>query len=326
MLWIEEDNYARHTIERGRRGEVYDDRYFAFVATIDEGDDPLDEANWGKANPNLGVSVKVDYLRDQARAARNAPTLLNQFIRYHANSKTEASERAITAAAWDKGNRPLTIQPGDKCHGGIDLGRSKDFTAIALCFPVYEQNADGEYVVARWELLTRTWCASDGQIDIQREPFRSWIRDGHLRICRGDSVDYSEVEAECVALANRYTVQTWAFDDRFARELAQRLQDMHGMPIFNFAQSHRFYNEPTRKFVDVDVPAGRIIHGGDPCLAWQAANLQVDRNPKDEWMPDKSNPKRKIDAMVASLMAFSECLFAAKQGGWYNSTNPVEIG
>jgi hypothetical protein len=30
--------------------------------------------------------------------------------------------------------------------------------------------------------------------------------------------------------------------------------------------------------------------------------------------------------MVASLMAFSECLFAAKQGGYYNSGKQLEIG
>lgn len=57
-----------------------------------------------------------------------------------------------------------------------------------------------------------------------------------------------------------------------------------------------------------------------------AANLQVDRNSRDEWMPDKGNPKRKIDGMVAGLMAFSECLFAAKNGGWYNEKNKLEIG
>jgi phage terminase large subunit-like protein len=78
--------------------------------------------------------------------------------------------------------------------------------------------------------------------------------------------------------------------------------------------------------VEQELPAGKIVHGNDPVLTWMAANLQIDRNGKDEWMPDKANPKRKIDAMVASLMAFSECLFAAKAGGWYSETNKLEIG
>jgi phage terminase large subunit-like protein len=45
-------------------------------------------------------------------------------------------------------------------------------------------------------------------------------------------------------------------------------------------------------------------------LNWQAANVQTARNYRDEWMPDKKNPRKKIDAIVAALMAFSECLFA----------------
>jgi phage terminase large subunit-like protein len=326
LLWIEEDDYARNVIEFANRGQVFDDRYLSFVATLDEGDDPLSEANWGKSNPNLGVSAKVEYLRDEAVKARNAPTELNKFLRYFVNVRTEASERAIGDETWQLGAAPTSFQPGDACHGGIDLGRSKDFTAVALCFPIYGINADGETVVVRWELLTRCWTCSDGLFDVHREPFASWIRDGLLRCCKGNSVDYAEVEAECVKLAETYSVLSWAYDKTFARELAQRLQDFHGMPIFAFTQSHNFYNEPLRRFIERELPEGRIIHGNDPLLNWQAANLQVDRNAKDQWMPDKGNSKRKIDSMVASLMAFSECLFAAKQGGFYNSGRQLEIG
>jgi phage terminase large subunit-like protein len=326
LLWIEEDDYARQVIEFANRGQVFDDRYFAYVATIDEHDDPLDEKNWGKSNPNLDVSVKREYLRDQATLARNAPSLLNQFIRYHANARTEANERAITDETWALGNAATTFQPGDSCHGGIDLGRSRDFTAVALCFPVHGIDAEGQSIVTRWELLTRAWTCSDGLFDVQREPFASWIRDGLLRCSKGNCVDYAEVEAECVKLGQTYSVLSWAYDQTFARELAQRLQDVHGMPIFSFRQSHKHYNEPLRKFIETELPAGKIIHGNDPVLTWMAANLQIDRNSKDEWMPDKANPKRKIDAMVASLMAFSECLFAAKAGGWYSETNKLEIG
>ena len=79
--------------------------------------------------------------------------------------------------------------------------------------------------------------------------------------------------------------------------------------MFEFTQAPRFYNEPFRRFV-TELPNGKIIHGNDPVLNWQAANVQTARNYRDEWMPDKSNPQKKIDAIVALLMAFSECLFA----------------
>jgi phage terminase large subunit-like protein len=324
LLWIEEDTYARNVLEYANRGQVFDDRYFAHVATVDEQDDPLDEACWPKANPNLDVSVKRDYLRDQATTARNAATKHNQFVRYHANARTEANERAISEEAWKLGGQPLTIQDGDDCHGGIDLGRTNDWCAIALCFPRYADTPELRGAT-RWELLTHCWTCTEGRFDVQREPFASWIREGLLSVCRGNAVTHQDVEDYAVALANRYNVLSWAYDQSFARDFAQRLQDVHGMPIFSFSQSHRFYNEPTRRMIEVDLPAGRIIHGNDPVLSWQAANLQVERNSRDEWMPDKGRSRNKIDAMVASIMAFSECLFAEKSGLSYYETNKVEM-
>lgn len=325
LLWIEEDDYARNVLEFASRGEVFDDKYFAFVATIDEDDDPLDEANWGKSNPNLGVSVKLDYLRDQSTAARNAPTLLNQFIRYHANAKTSANERAITPDLWALGAKPLTITDGCDCHGGIDLGRTNDWCALALCFPIHEMFGDEEKLT-RWEFIVKCWTCSDGRFDTQREPFASWIRAGLLHVCRGNAVTHQDVEDEAVRLGNLYNVRTWAYDQAFARDFAQRLQDIHGMPIFSFSQSHRFYNEPLRRLIEHELPAGRIIHGGDPVLTWQAGNLQIDRNSRDEWMPDKGRSRNKIDGMVAALMAFSECLFADKTSSNFYETNKLEIG
>jgi phage terminase large subunit-like protein len=85
----------------------------------------------------------------------------------------------------------------------------------------------------------------------------------------------------------------------------------HGLQIFKFTQAPCYYNEPIREFLKA-LAEGRIIHEGDAAHNWQALNLTIRRNPKDEWQPDKSNPLLKIDAMVADLMAFSECLFAEK--------------
>ena len=52
---------------------VKDDSTFGIIYTIDEEDDPFDEAVWPKSNPNLGVSVNMSYLREQAAQARAVP-------------------------------------------------------------------------------------------------------------------------------------------------------------------------------------------------------------------------------------------------------------
>ena len=47
---------------------------FAYIAAIDDEDDPFDESCWIKANPNLGVSVKADDLRRKAEKAQELPS------------------------------------------------------------------------------------------------------------------------------------------------------------------------------------------------------------------------------------------------------------
>jgi phage terminase large subunit-like protein len=66
-------------------GVIDDDAFFSIIFTLDDGDDWQDESNWIKANPNLGVSVSLDYLREQARQAAIMPTAKVNFLTKHLN-------------------------------------------------------------------------------------------------------------------------------------------------------------------------------------------------------------------------------------------------
>jgi phage terminase large subunit-like protein len=306
QLWIEEDDYARAVLEGSAAGQVIDDTYFAFVARIDDDDDPLDEAVWPKANPNYGISVKPEYLRAQANEARHKPTAMNQFVRYHCNRRVASHERLIAPAVWEAGAKPLTVDSGADAFGGIDIGRSNDWCAIALAFPVF----DGDKLI-RHEIKSKAWCCKDGGFPADHEPYRGWIKRGLLTCHPGNSVDFAEVVRTVREWDEDYRVSSWALDPNFAKVVGQQLCD-EGISVFEFKQSHAKYNEPIRTFVK-DLDEGKIWHGADPVLTWQAGNLQVAQNSRGEWMPDKSNRESKIDGMVAVLMAFGESLFAQKK-------------
>lgn len=305
-LWKEEDEYAVRVLESVLTGNIIDDTYFAFIARIDEEDDPFDEACWAKANPNLGVSVKLDYLREAANRAKHKPSETNQFIRYHCNRAVAASTREITAEDWLKGSAALTIDGSAYGHGGLDVGRTNDWAAIAACFPI----PDGDKT--RYEVKAKAWTVKHGEFPVDREPFRTWISKGLLEVCDGDQVDFMLVENEMVAWSEQYQLLSWAFDPANARLLADRLQNVHGLTVFSFTQSHKHYNEPCTRFVE-ELRAGRVSHGNEPVLAWQAGNVMFNRNHEGLVKPDKTNRMNKIDGMVALFMAFSECLFAEKK-------------
>jgi phage terminase large subunit-like protein len=324
QLWIEEEEFAIKAVEAVISGNPVDDTLFAFIARIDEDDDPFHETNWIKANPNLGISCKLEYLQAKANEARHKPTALNQFLRYNLNVKVGSSERAISAEMWQKGARELAIADNQEGYGGFDLGRSDDWCAIGAAFPFWRETDEGR-AIDHWEIISKAWTCKDGGFPVYKEPFRSWIKQGILEVHDGDQVDFSVVERTALEWSNRYAIRNWAYDPSFAAVIAQRLQEEHGLEIYKFYQSPRMYNEPLRTFLR-EVHAGNVWHGNDPILGWQAGNLTVSRNAKDEWMPNKGQKVNKIDGMVAVLMAFAGTLVASGPMASYYDSNELEVG
>lgn len=309
LLWKEEDEHAVRVMESVLTGNIIDDGLFAFVARIDEEDDPFDESVWAKANPNLGISPKVKYLQEKAELAKQKPSEVNKFIRYQTNRQVSSSNRAIPIDWWLRGKAALTIQPKAYGHGGIDLGRSDDWCAISACFPVLNDGKE----IDHYELKSKAWICKDGSFDCSKEPFRSWIKQGILLANEGDQIDWGLVRAAILEWHDEYDITSWAYDPAFARLLEGDLTNDHGLTLFKFTQSAYHYNEPCVRFVQ-EMKAGRIWHANEPILSWQFANLNFHTDSRGLVMPDKSNRASKIDAAVASIMAFSECLFAERQG------------
>src|SRR5215831_2894030 len=69
-VYATENDYAVKVLE----GTLKDDNVFAFISTIDKDDRWDDPKAWAKANPNLGVSVKLDDLERQAQKAAKSPS------------------------------------------------------------------------------------------------------------------------------------------------------------------------------------------------------------------------------------------------------------
>lgn len=357
-LWQEDFDYAVRVLESVITGEIVDDTLFAFLCCIDHQstpcfrckgpncpwckgtgqipvDDPFDESIWIKANPNLGVSVSYEYMRERANKAKNKPVSLNEFLRYHCNIRVAATERAISPEAWSDCEGELSDwSTADSVHGGFDLGRSDDFAANAKVASFNCYDDDGE-PFTRYEIKSRSYTSETRDESIRNASIDKWIKDGHISASYGNAIDLNDFEDDIVRDSEQYSVKTWAYDPNFAHQMGQTLANEYGIEVFKFTQKPRFYNEPIRKFLAL-LSQTRIVNGerirlirhdGCPVLAWQMGNLIVKRNAADEWMPDKSNKSKKIDAAVAVLMAFSECLYAAQdETSGYYLNNPLALG
>ncbi len=83
---------------------ITDERFFFYRAALNydptakpddrtKNDDWEDEKNWVKANPNLDVSVNIDFLRNEAITAKNDPSSQNNFLTKYMNLWVQQEKR-----------------------------------------------------------------------------------------------------------------------------------------------------------------------------------------------------------------------------------------
>lgn len=306
-LWKEIYGYAKSVV----LGTVEDESYFCYIAEIDDTDDPLDESVWIKANPNLGVSVSLDYLREQAKKARQSPLAMNRFKRYHANIMVTSTEAAFDLQQWDACRGELSDWKGaDAVGGGVDLGGRDDLAAYALVarFPAGEITDDeGETkTIWRYEVRTSAYISNHSKRNLSDQPFAGWIYSGKLRRCNNPITQLTrDFSADCF---DTYC-QTFAYDPAQAQQFAEQMTT-EGLTPIRMGQNCSMFNEPICDLLEA-IKDGRLTHDGDPLLRWCVSNAVVVTNNRLQVMFDKSSSSEKIDPVVAMVMAFRICSLAA---------------
>lgn len=291
-------------------GILEDDTFFAFVAAADPDADWTSPETWATANPNLGVSVKAEYLRDQCEKAKAQPSFQNTFLRLHLNVWTQQMSRWIPIEKWNE-CEPATLSRaetvareqallGRSCFGGLDLAATIDIAALALAF----RSEDGFY-----DWLYRFWVPAETIIERSRRdlvPYDAWQRDGWLVATPGNVIDYEFIQAEIKQLTRLYQVHEIGYDPWNATETATRLLGA-GLAMVEVRQGFASMSGPSKEFEKL-VTARKMRHGGHPIMRWMVANVATRKDANENYMPDKKSSGEKIDGVVASIMALSRTM------------------
>lgn len=285
--------------EHSRRivdGTVEDERWFSYVCTLDDGDTPLtNESCWLKVNPNLGVSIQKEYLRDQVSAAKHIPAETNTVLRLNFCVWTQQQTRAIDMVKW-RGCQPFPSESelvGKPCFGALDLGQTDDFSAWARMWDL----EDGRVAVK-----LRFWLPQIALDKHPDRPYQVWQRQGILEVTEGDITDYDVIEQAVLEDCQRDGVREVGYDKRFAQQLAQHLLGQ-GVTMIDIAQGFQL-NEAIRRKFELIV-SGSLCHGSNAILDWMADNYVVTHGIKGDIRPDKEKASEKIDGQVALDMALA---------------------
>ena len=291
--WLEVRAFAFQVLE----GVVEAEHVLAVYYALDKDDDDFDEAAWIKANPLLGVSVSLEKLREYATEAKQQPGALAEFQIKRLNRQAAAAEGWVNLHAWKSGDGPVVLEDlvGQPCFAAFDLASTRDLTAWRLLWQV-----DGVFYtwgrnwVPEWQVRQRSERGA-----VRYEP---WVAGGWIQVTPGDVADYERIQQDILADCARFQPLQVAFDPWNAAQMANALL-AEGLPLVKFIQGPRSYS-PAMNALERAYTAGKLRTGGDPVLAWNAANLVARTDVNLNRAPDKKRSADKIDAMVALLMAF----------------------
>jgi len=279
-------------------GVIQDPHFLPVLYELDDRAEWTNPTAWVKANPALGAIKKTDDLTAKVeRAKQNRNELSGVLCK-------EFNQRETVKTAWlsfDDINNEETFSlddfRGTYCIGGVDLSITTDLTCASLLF--MKRGDDKKYVVQMY------WLPADRlteRVQQDKIPYDKWFERGLLRLCAGNSINYSDVTQWFIDTVKKYELfPAWVYYDSYsARYFVEEMQ-IQGFNMIRAIQGAKTLSLPMQ-MLGADLQAHKVIYQNNPILKWCLTNTgtQTDRN--GNIVPIKNqSPRQRIDGTAALL-------------------------
>lgn len=274
------------------------DEYFCIVYEIEKGDDWTNEKNWYKANPNLGISVKIESMRLACKNASMKTSDEDAFRTKNLNEWLNVSEVWINNRQWEKCRKRFSEKKlaGLRCWGGIDLSKRLDFTTLTWYFEL----KNGKRYAKHYFYIPENQIEAKMRQDSYR--IRQWIKQGYITATPGDTQDFSFMLKQILEDAKKFDIQEIAYDRNLAEYLIQDLAEEFN--CVEFSQSITGMSEPSKDW-EQSIVGGAIIDN-NPVMEWMVSctTVKPDVNGNIKPIkPDTNKSSKRIDGVITSIMA-----------------------
>lgn len=184
------------------KGDSQESRLLPILYMIDDPNKWNDINELRKSNPNLGVSVSVDYMLEEIAIAEGSLSKKNEFLTKYCNIKQSGSQAFLDAQIIEQASgEPLNLEDfrGSYAVCGIDLSMTTDLTA-AVC--VIEKDGINH-------VFGHCWLPSEKiEEATQRDgvPYEIYIQRGFLSPSGENFVDYNDVFDWMISLVKDYEI------------------------------------------------------------------------------------------------------------------------
>ncbi len=220
------DSIYDELVKRSTRfllGESKEQRLLPFLYMIDDLDKWNDINELRKSNPNLGVSISVDYLLEEIAIAEGSLSKRSEFITKYCCMKQNSSLAWLPAEVVESAcGDPIRLDDFRSCYcvAGLDLSQTIDLT----CACVVIEKGGQLYVIAHFWMPTEKIDEATARDGV---PYDAYIKRGILTPSGDNFVDYHDCFNWFRALVEKYEILPLKVGyDRYSAQYL--IQDMKG--------------------------------------------------------------------------------------------------
>ena len=305
-IYDEKHSYTRKVAD----DVVEDPTHYGVIWAAEDSDDPFAESTWRKANPGLGTSPTVSYLRKEARKAETTPSYFPTFCRLHLNRRMRDQARLLDLTTWDgtAGMADWAKMKGRRAWAGLDLSAISDFSAWWV-------GVESKQPGVELEFFWRFYVPEDRVEELERHlqiPLKKWISEGWVTPTEGNVIHYDRIQGDALADCRHVDMQRIGYDRMFAGQMVQDLDaELKGVEVVPIAQTFLGQSPAIKELLrmlgvtETGRAEGRIRHGGNPVARWMASVTESRDDGQDNLRlvkPDRAKAQARIDGIAACVM------------------------
>ena len=281
-------------------GEFEDDSLFAHIFEPDLDDPEDDEATWYKVQPHMGVTVSIEFYRQEYKnAIRNGADAMLAFRTKLLNVYAENQRRSWISSTLARSiARSMTI---DAIKGrpdamvAIDLSESDDFSAVTM----------GLYDSERKNFHFHTaYFFPEGALPghPNERLYRVWAEKGYLTLTQGDVIDYRAIVDYVLWLNKFVRILGIGYDQWKSQEVINMLAASGADNVLKgVKQTYGNFTAPVESF-EHGVKTGHVFINDNPINYYCFGNAVLDTDKLENCKPIKRKDTQKIDGVITKLM------------------------
>ena len=290
-----------------------DDRLLLIIYELD--DDDLQNDKWQedlsllkKSNPNLGISVSEQFLKQQIDSTKSNITNRTSILVKHCNRWLDGSvisegeeEKYIDDEVISNSMIDFDLEEvrGCWCFASVDLSSVADLNVLTLMIP-----KDNYYYFKNYFFLPEQ---NTNMKDVKSQ-FHVWNKLGYINLTKGNCLDSDAIVNKLKEVIDTYELNVIELhldvynSTSFQLRMTEVLPDI---PIIPFAQSFLNFNKATKE-LKIMLLRDQCRIDKNPITRWNFHNAVIKETAQGnvKCMKRSGDNRNKIDSCISSQMAF----------------------